>query len=201
MGREGVRHVEEISATVGIWWYLYRKNVRSRHQNRALGEMMREKTLDGDGHCPLQKLYYEVSRDTQWKGSIIELYLRAKTGRERVKIGRLPGDEGGDIFSLDASPLSPKLHRRRRSSPCGRCACCQPLGIHFPLFDPIFARLVHQLPMLTHKLSRGLSPLSYAPTDISAYGSSAALESFCLGSFLHSLFLFLSLVLLAFSLL
>ena len=60
--------------------------------------MMREKTLDGDGHSPFTKAILEVSRDTQWKGSIIELYLRAKQVANRVKIGRLPGDEGGDIF-------------------------------------------------------------------------------------------------------
>lgn len=60
--------------------------------------MMREKTLDGDGHSPFTDSILQVSRENTWNGSIIDMYLRAKQLASRVKIGRLPGDEGGDVF-------------------------------------------------------------------------------------------------------
>ena len=59
---------------------------------------MREKTLDGDQHSPFTKAILQVSREKQWNGSIIDMYLRTKQLANRVKIGRLPGDEGGDVF-------------------------------------------------------------------------------------------------------
>ena len=60
--------------------------------------MMREKTLDGDEHSPFTRAILQVSKNTQWKGSVIDLYVRVRILARHTKIGRLPGDEGGDVF-------------------------------------------------------------------------------------------------------
>ena len=90
-------------------------------------------------HSPFTEAVLQVSRTKKWEGSVIELYLLVKQISDRVKIGRLPGDEEEtSFFRLQTLALSsPGFAVAAAAASRGRLRV-DPLFVHLFLFNAGF---------------------------------------------------------------
>ena len=62
-----------------------------------MGQLIPDRA-QGTSHSELVHALLKSTKQKAWDGSVIGMFVRIRKISPSVKIGRLPGDEGGDMY-------------------------------------------------------------------------------------------------------
>jgi len=75
-----------------------KERVRMCLSGSTMGELIPDRSEKSASHSDLTHALLKTAKRRQWDGSVMDLFVHIRKIATNVKIGRLPGDEGGDMY-------------------------------------------------------------------------------------------------------
>ena len=75
-----------------------KERVRMCLSGSTMGKLIPDRSAKSSKHSDLTHALLKTAKRKQWDGSVVDLFVHIRKIATDVKIGRLPGDEGGDMY-------------------------------------------------------------------------------------------------------
>ena len=75
-----------------------KERVRMCISGSTVGELIPDRAEGSTTHSDLTHALLKSTKRRQWNGSVLDMFVHIRRTAVNVKIGRLPGDEGGDML-------------------------------------------------------------------------------------------------------